>query len=55
MSIKDFPHLSTQTIQDPPHRAVSRAPADHNLAIILLGCAAAAVVLAILWALYTVG
>lgn len=55
MIMKDLPRVSTQAGQDPPHRAMSRAPANHNVAVTLLGCAAAACVLALLWALYTVG
>jgi len=52
MNTKDLPHVSTEAIHDPPHRAMSRAPADHNVTTILLGFAAAAVVLAILWVFY---
>ncbi len=52
MNTKDLPHVSTQAIQDPPHRAMSRAPANHNVTMTLLGFAAAAIVLAILWAFY---
>lgn len=52
MNTKDLPRVSTHAIQDPPHRAMSRAPADHNVAMTLLGCMAAAAVLAILWGFY---
>ena len=52
MNTKDLPRVSTQTIQDPPHRAMSRAPAGHNVTMTLLGFTAAAIVLAILWAFY---
>ena len=52
MNTKDLPRVSAQTVDDPPHRAMSRAPADHNVTMTLLGCAAAAAVLAILWAFY---
>jgi hypothetical protein len=55
MNVKDFPHVSTRANQDPPHRAMSRAPADHNVAMTLLGCIAAATVLAVLWGLYAFG
>lgn len=54
MSLKNFSHLAANTIHDPPHRAVSRAPANHNVLMTLLGCMAAAAVLAVLWALYAV-
>jgi hypothetical protein len=52
MNTKDLPHVSAQTIHDPPHRAMSRAPADHTMTTTLLGFTAAVVVLAILWVLY---
>jgi hypothetical protein len=52
MNTKDLPHVSTRAIHDPPHRAMSRAPADHNVTTTLLGFAATAVVLAVLWVLY---
>lgn len=52
MNKKDFPRVSTHPQQDPPHRAMSREPANHNVVMILLGCAAAATVLAVLWGLY---
>jgi len=55
MSVKDFHDVSAQTIHDPPHRALSRAPAGHNVTMTLLGCAAAAAVLAVLWAFYVYG
>ncbi|WP_297491880.1 hypothetical protein [Acidocella sp.] len=55
MNTKEFSNLTAHTSQDPPHRAMSRAPADYNIAVILLGCVAAAAVLALLWTLYAFG
>ena len=55
MNTKEFLHFSAHAHQDPPHRAMSRAPANHNVAMILLGCVAAATVLAVLWGLYAYG
>jgi len=55
MNTKDFPSVSTKANQDPPHRALSREPASHNIAMTTLGLAAAAGVFAILWALYAFG
>lgn len=55
MNTKDLPRVSTEAIHDPPHRAMSRAPADHNVTMTLLGFTAAAIVLAILWAFYVYG
>jgi hypothetical protein len=52
MNTKEMPRVSTSGAEFPPHRAMSRAPSDHNVTTILLGCVAAAGVLAILWALY---
>lgn len=55
MNRKDFQRVSAHPYQDPPHRAMSREPAHHNVTMILLGSAAAATVLAILWGLYAYG
>lgn len=55
MNTKDLPNVSTRTTQDPPRRAMSRAPADHNLTTTLLGFTAAALVLAVLWVFYVYG
>ena len=55
MNTKDFPSVSTHTTQDPPHRAMSRAPASHNVAMVLLGVTVVAGVFAMLWALYAFG
>jgi hypothetical protein len=52
MTVKDIHNISSQTIHDPPHRAMSRAPADHNVTMTLLGLTAAAIVLGILWVFY---
>jgi hypothetical protein len=55
MTVKDFHDVSAQTIHDPPHRAMSRAPASHNVTTTLLGFTVAAAVLAVLWAFYVYG
>ena len=55
MIVKDFPHITPNASHDPPHRAMSRDPGGHNVTITLLGCLAAAAVLAILWGLYAYG
>ncbi len=55
MITKDFNHLSAHTIDDLPRHAVSRAPASHNVAMTLLGFAAAAIVFAVLWVFYVYG
>lgn len=59
MNTKDFhhdlSHASGPGKHDLPHRAMSRAPAHHNLVTALLGTLAAAAVLAVLWLLYAFG
>ncbi|WP_298281381.1 hypothetical protein [Acidocella sp.] len=55
MNIKDFPSVSNRVTQDPPHRAVSREPAHHNVRLAVLGTLCALAVLAVLWALYNFG
>lgn len=52
MTVKDFHSISTKATHDLPHRAMSRAPADHNVTMTLLGLTAAAIVLGILWVFY---
>lgn len=53
MNTKDLPAVSTQASQDPPHRAMSRAPANHNVMLTALGLLIVAGVFGVLWALYT--
>lgn len=55
MNTKDFVHVSAHSHHDLPHRGMSRQPANHNVAMILLGCVAAATVFAVLWGLYAYG
>ncbi|HUM08221.1 MAG TPA: hypothetical protein VLT37_05030 [Acidocella sp.] len=55
MNIKDFQNLHTRETQDPPHRAVSRAPASHNVTVAVLGVVCVVAVFAVLWLLYEFG
>ncbi len=55
MTTKDFLNVRAHSHLDHPHRGISRQPANHNVAITLLGCVAAATVLVILWGLYAYG
>ncbi|WP_297370844.1 hypothetical protein [Acidocella sp.] len=55
MNTKEFPAVSTRATQDPPHRAISREPAHHNLRLAVLGTLCALAVLAVLWTLYNFG
>ena len=51
----DFSDLSPRTTQDPPHRAVSREPAHHNVTMAALGVVCAAAVLGVMWLFYAFG
>jgi hypothetical protein len=55
MTTNDFATLSSHEPQDPPHRAASRAPAEHHVTIALAGTVCVACVFAVLWALYAFG
>ncbi|MBB5372531.1 hypothetical protein [Acidocella aromatica] len=55
MTVKDFPTLHTRETQDPPHRAVSRAPASHNVTVAILGVVCVVAVFGVLWLLYAFG
>ena len=55
MSVKDFPAISTAETPDPPHRAMSREPAHHNVMVTVLGVVCVVVVFGVLWALYAFG
>ncbi len=55
MAVKDFPSLHTREKHDPPHHAVSRAPASHNVTVAVLGVVCVVAVFAVLWLLYAFG
>ncbi len=55
MNKNDFPRVMPLEGEEPPHRAISRAPARHNVTVVGLGLAVVAGVFAILWGLYTLG
>ncbi len=55
MTKTEFHDFSAQTPKDPPHHAMSRAPARHEFTTLALGVACAAGVAALLWGLYVLG
>lgn len=55
MNTKELPSISAQSGQEPPHRAMSRAPENHNVVMVMLGLLVVAVLFAVLWALYAFG
>ncbi len=55
MTVKDFPTIHTRETQDPPHRAMSRAPASHNVTLAILGVVCVVAVFGVLWLLYAFG
>jgi hypothetical protein len=55
MTVKDFPSIEPRETKDRPHRAVSRAPARHNVTVAVLGVVCVIVVFGVLWLLYAFG